>query len=85
MPVEYSDLERRMGGSVKRFGLRKGFNNAYCNAKGEVIVGEKLLDRLKHEHALAVIAHEFGHIKSTNLIKTFLTSCFFLGFYPPIN
>jgi len=57
----------------KPFGLRKDFNNAYTNSlTKQIVVGDKLLQRLDDGSLTALIGHEITHIKRHHLIKMWL-------------
>ncbi len=57
------------------FGLRKDFDNAYANPLTmQIVVGEKLGQRLGDGHLIALIGHEVTHIKQQHHLKMlFLT------------
>lgn len=58
---------------TKPFGLRKDFNNAYANSlTRQIVVGDKLLQRLDDGAITALIGHEITHLKRHHHIKMLL-------------
>lgn len=58
---------------TKPFGLRKNFNNAYANPLTmQIVVGDKLLQRLNDGALTALVGHEITHIKRHHHIKMLL-------------
>ena len=57
----------------KPFGLRKDFDNAYANPlTTQIVVGDKLLQRLDDGTLTALVGHEITHIKRHHHIKMLL-------------
>lgn len=86
MPPEYSDLAKKMGITVKKFGIAEDLNNAYTNTfEKKVVLGKKLMEKVESKHLLAIVAHEFGHIKGRHQIKTLLILLPFSFFAFPLH
>jgi Zn-dependent protease with chaperone function len=57
----------------KPFGLRKNFDNAYANPlTRQIVVGDKLLQRLGDGATTALVGHEITHLKRRHHIKMLL-------------
>lgn len=57
----------------KPFGLRKDFNNAYANPlTRQIVVGDKLLQRLDDGAITALVGHEITHLQRHHHIKMLL-------------
>ena len=55
------------------FGIRKDFDNAYANPfTMQIVVGDKLLEKLQEGTLAALIGHEITHLKRHHNIKMFL-------------
>lgn len=73
IPKNYAELATRMEVSIRKFGIREDIDNAYTNLLGKtVVMGKKLNEKLNDEQRLAVMAHEFAHIKKKQALKSLL-------------
>ena len=73
MPDKYAKLATCMGVSIRKFGIGEDLDNAYTNLLGKtVVLGKKLMEKLNDEQLLAVMAHEFAHLKKNQILKSLL-------------
>ncbi|MCX6278536.1 MAG: M48 family metalloprotease [Bacteroidetes bacterium] len=72
IPDEIKQLSEQMGVKLKEFRVAERFDNAYTNGN-DVVIGDLLLQGLKKDELLAVIAHEFAHIKENHLPIRFVS------------
>jgi Zn-dependent protease with chaperone function len=57
----------------KPIGIRKNFDNAYANPlTKQIVIGDKLIGRLKEPQLVALTAHEIAHIKRNHQLKTLI-------------
>jgi Zn-dependent protease with chaperone function len=67
IPTEFSEIASRMHIKIRSFGIVEG-RTAYV-AFGSLVFGKDLIRDLSPQELLAVIAHEFGHIKGRDGLK----------------
>lgn len=86
VPEEFSDLARKIGVEIKKYQLADGLDNAYVIGKN-VVLGSGLLEKLTKEECMAVLAHEFGHIREKHVAVKFLfaSPVLMLAYYSWIN
>jgi heat shock protein HtpX len=72
IPDEIKQLSEQMGIKLKEFRVSERFDNAYTNGN-DVVIGDHLLQSLKKDELMAVIAHEFAHIKEYHLPIRFVS------------
>jgi Zn-dependent protease with chaperone function len=81
VPFEVIELAKKMGVRIKDFRIAEGMMNAYTTGE-KVVIGSQLVEILEKDELLAVIAHEFAHIKESHLplrLGAFIV-VLFLGF-----
>ena len=74
----FAALAIRMGIKLNQqhpFGIVKNWNNIGVNNKGQVILGEDLLNKLDSNEQDAILAHEFAHLQKSHLLRVFLWAC----------
>jgi STE24 endopeptidase len=71
VPIEITDLSKRMDVQIKELKIKEKFCSAYVIGKS-LVLGKGLLDLLDIPEALAVVAHELGHIKEKHSLIRFL-------------
>ena len=63
---ELSELAQKVGvglNSSEKLGIMKDFGDARFTSKGQLVVGDRLWNKLNNKERLALAAHEFAHSK----------------------